>query len=194
MSDRRDDFLIEMYKQMFININRHITIIWQSISVLVGAFAVFSLVSNQVISLDLAASIMVLLAGWLCAHMFDANCWFNRNVGIITNIERQFLNGNDAKNIHFYFTQHRPNKLISHLRIQMFLGVALATLVIIYHFNARIVPGLGSPWTNIEPVRWLPYLCAISAIVWCWFIRRSRQQDYEDFLATSPGVEIIFRK
>ena len=81
MSDRRDDFLIEMYKQMFMNINRHITIIWQSVSVLVGAFALFSLVGNQVISLDLAASIMVLLAGWLGAHMFDANCWFNRNMG-----------------------------------------------------------------------------------------------------------------
>ncbi len=158
MSDRRDDFLIEMYKQMFMNINRHITIIWQSVSVLVGAFALFSLVGNQVISLDLAASIMVLLAGWLGAHMFDANCWFNRNMGIIANIERQFLTEEDTTNIHFYFTKHRPNKLISHLRIQLCLGISLSILVLVYHFIIRIVPCLGSSCSNIEPAQETPLL------------------------------------
>jgi hypothetical protein len=96
-SKSRTQFLLEMYKQMWSNINRHIVVIWQSISVLLGAFAVFALVEKKVISLDVASVLMVLIAGWLVAHVVDANYWYNRNLAIIANIERQFLNATDLQ-------------------------------------------------------------------------------------------------
>src|SRR3546814_2866580 len=43
------------------------------------------------ISLDVAASLIILLCAWLYAHMLDAAYWYNRNLVIIANIERQFL-------------------------------------------------------------------------------------------------------
>jgi hypothetical protein len=84
--DRRADFLIEMYKQMWTNINRHILVVWQSVSVLVGTLAAFALVEKKVISLDVACALVVLISAWLVAHTIDANYWFNRNLAIISNI------------------------------------------------------------------------------------------------------------
>ena len=86
-----------------IDINRHILTIWQSISVLIGAFAIFALVKKNIISIDLSSSIMVLLSAWLISHLFDAAYWYNRNLTMIENIERQFLLKEDLKNIHYYF-------------------------------------------------------------------------------------------
>src|SRR5690554_1590058 len=131
----REEFLLKMYDQMFNDINRHIMVVWQSIGVLVGAFAIFALVEKNVISLDIATSIILLLSAWLVAHLFDAAYWYNRNLAVIANIERQFLLKSDLKEIHYYFGSHRQkNKMIEHLRIQLSLGAALAGLVLLYHF------------------------------------------------------------
>ena len=124
MNDRRDEFLVEMYRQMFNDINRHIMVVWQSVGVVVGAFAIFALVEKNIISVDIATSIIILLCGWLFAHLVDSGYWYNRNLAIIANVERQFLNKSDLRDIHYYFGKHRPNnKMITHLRIQQALGV-----------------------------------------------------------------------
>ena len=52
----RRAFLLHMYDQLFNDINRHLTVIWQSVGVLLGAFAVFSLVEKGILSFDLAAA------------------------------------------------------------------------------------------------------------------------------------------
>ena len=43
MEDDRKEFLLKMYDQMFNDINTHILVVWQSVGVVVGAFAVFAL-------------------------------------------------------------------------------------------------------------------------------------------------------
>jgi hypothetical protein len=43
---QRASFLLEMYKQTWANINRHILVVWQAITVLVGTLAAFSLVEK----------------------------------------------------------------------------------------------------------------------------------------------------
>ena len=45
-ADRRDQFLPIMYGKMWDNINRHLTVVWQSSAVLAGATAVFALVEK----------------------------------------------------------------------------------------------------------------------------------------------------
>jgi hypothetical protein len=75
----RSDFLIAMYNQLMNDINRHIVVVWQSVGVLFGAFAVFALVEKQIISLDVATSLIVLLCAWVVAHVHDASYWYNRN-------------------------------------------------------------------------------------------------------------------
>jgi hypothetical protein len=191
MDDRRDEFLVEMYRQMFNDINRHILVVWQSVGVVIGAFAIFALVEKNILSADLASTIIVLLCAWLFAHLVDAGYWYNRNLVIIANIERQFLVEGDLKNIQNYFGKHRPNnKMITHLRIQVALGIGLAALVLLYHFYTRVMPGLSTPWSDFEFVRMLPYLTAIGAVVYGRHLVKTRNTAYREFIKYSPGIDV----
>ena len=158
--DDRKTFLLEMYRQMFADINRHMTVVWQSVSVVIGAFAIFALVEKAIIPLDIASSLIVMLCAWLYAHMLDAGYWYNRNLVIIANIEKQFLLESDLTDIQYYFGAHRSkkNKMISQLRIQAFLGVGIAVLVVLSHFIDRVVPGFGCSMSHFEFSRTVPYL------------------------------------
>ena len=187
----REELLLKMYDQMFSDINRHIMVVWQSISVLVGAFAIFALVEKQVISLDIAASIVLLLCAWLLAHLFDAAYWYNRNLVIIANIERQFLTEDDLRNIHYYFGKHRPkNKMIEHLRIQQALGLGLSGLVLMYHFLDRVVPALYAPSSNFDPIRTMPYILVVVAVLYLRRLWGKIEEKYEEFLKNSPGITV----
>lgn len=187
----REDLLLRMYDQLFNDINRHITIIWQSISVVVGAFAVFTLVEKKIISIDLASSIVILLVFWLIAHLYDAAYWYNRNLTMIANIERQFLKVSDLKEIQYYFGKHRPaNSMLTHLKIQYAPGVGLGLLVLIYHFYVRVVPGFKLRINNLDLIRCLPYMLVFVAIIYLYRLRKNRNDSYNEFLNNSPGITV----
>ena len=88
MTDHRKEFLLKMYDQMFNDINTHILVVWQSVGVVVGAFAVFALAEKNIIPIDYACSLMIILCAWLLANLYDSSYWYNRNLVIIANIER----------------------------------------------------------------------------------------------------------
>jgi hypothetical protein len=189
--DYRNQFLMEMYRQMWANINRHILVVWQSVSVLIGTFAVFALVEKQIISLDFASTLVVIIAAWLVAHAIDANFWFNRNLAIVSNIERQFLRPNDLCLIHSYFKEHRKaGPLLDHLLVQASLGFAVCGAVLSYHFSQRVAPGLGSPWRNLQIERALPYVTAVLAIPLLIKWHRAQTEKYRDFQGDSPGAVV----
>lgn len=60
--DSRDTFLLQMYREVWNNINRHLTVAWQSAGVLVGSFAIMALVERRVRAIDLASALLVLIA------------------------------------------------------------------------------------------------------------------------------------
>jgi hypothetical protein len=191
MNDRRDEFLLEMYKELLGDINRHILVVWQSVGVLIGALALFSLVEKDVVPLDIAASVIVLLGGWLLGHLQDAAYWYNRNLVIIANIERQFLKQADLKNIHYYFGAHRPdNRPIAHLRIQQHLAMSLIGLVLIFHFIKRVLPGFHLPWSDFDPERALPYLLALGGIWYGHYWYMHGKKKYAEILKHSPGIHV----
>ena len=191
MDDRRT-FLLEMYRQMFADINRHMTVVWQSVSVVIGAFAIFALVEKAIIPLDIASSLIVMLCAWLYAHMLDAGYWYNRNLAIIANIEKQFLLESDLKDIQYYFGAHRSksNKMISQLRIQAFLGVGIAVLVILSHFIDRVWPGFGSAISHFEFSRAFPYLTLFGSLGFCAWFWDDRRKSYVTFVTNSPGITV----
>lgn len=190
--DRRE-FLKQMYGEMWNNINRHLTVTWQAVAVLAGGFALFfGLAEHEAIPVDGAAALMLLLVAWQLCHVYDANTWFNRNLGIISNIERQFLTRSDAKEIEFYFTEpHRkPGNLLGHLLVQRDFGIGVAVLILLIHFTTRVLPGIHSPWSNFDPIRGVPYLTALACL---WWVRKSRARQIErqrEFVTRSPGAEI----
>ncbi|MEW4452260.1 hypothetical protein AB1L30_06185 [Bremerella sp. JC817] len=189
----REELLLKMYDQMHRDIHRHILVVWQSVGVVVGAFAIFALVEKNVLPLDLAAGLMVLLCGWLIAHLLDASYWYNRNLVIIANIERQFLAPSDLREIHYYWGRHRESgAMLTHLRIQKYLGIGVATVVLLYHFSVRIYPGFYSTFEfgSFEPIRAVPYLILLVVIVFSFYLRHNRNASYTEFLKNSPGRDV----
>lgn len=192
-AERRDGFLRQMYSEMWNNINRHLTVTWQAVGVLAGGFAVFfGLAERQAISIDLAAALMLLIATWQLCHVYDANTWFNRNLGIISNIERQFLTKRDENEIEFYFTEpHRkPGKLVGHLKVQRGFGLGVVALVLGVHLVTRILPGIHSPWSNFEPLRAVPYLTAAICVWWVKTDRALQIDRQKEFVTRSPGAAV----
>jgi hypothetical protein len=188
--DRREEFLISMYNQLMNDINRHIVVVWQSIATLVAAVATFSLVKDNILSTDIASSIVLLACIWLLAHVYDASYWYNRNLVIIANIERQFLIRSDLNDIHYYFGEHRPkNVMLSHLEIQKWLGISVAILVLFGHFVKEILP-LISSFKDFELLNLSPWIIAFyGCLIWNsqYLIGRKK---YKEFLDNSPGITI----
>jgi hypothetical protein len=152
---------------------------------------VLALVEKSIISIDVAVSLIVLLSGRLLAHLYDASYWYNRNLVIIANIERQFLQRDDLTNIHYYFGKHRQKTaMLTHLKIQFALGVAIAILFIVFHFLTRVLPAIGGSWHTFEVQRAFPYIALVSAVVFLFRLRRGRIASYEEFLRNSPGVDV----
>ncbi|HEV8414941.1 MAG TPA: hypothetical protein VGQ49_15210 [Bryobacteraceae bacterium] len=188
---KRPEFLLHMYDQMFNDINTHILVVWQSVSVLVGAFAILALTEKQVITLDVATALIILIAAWLIGHLYDASYWYNRNLVIIANIERQFLETSDLVQIHYYFGKHRKKgTMITHLRIQYCLSLGIGLVVLSFHFFTRVLPGFSLPISGFEPVRTLPYLILIPALWALRSLKRQRDQAYAEFVGNSPGKVI----
>jgi hypothetical protein len=200
----RTQLLLHMYDQMFNDIDRHILVIWQAIAAIIGAFAFLALVEKSIVSIDIAIALIVLVAAWLIAHVYDAAYWYNRNLVIIANIERQFLLPEDQRNIHYYFGNHRPNnKMMMHLRIQFLLGVGLAAIVLLYHFMTRIWDGVeraraeglhSEIWLRTanpsDVQRLLPYVTLVCAFLVVLWVRNNRNKSYQNFLENSPGVQL----
>jgi hypothetical protein len=173
------------------DIDRHIIVVWQSIGVVVGSFAIMALVEKRVLSLDFAASLLVLVCSWSIALLLDANYWYNRNLCIVANIERLFLNKDDLRHVHYYFGKHRPNnKMISTFVPQLYLALGVIGIVLVYHFMLRVRPGLGLSLCNFSVACALPYIVAAVSTLFLLGRRRRRKKDYAEFLKNSPGIEM----
>lgn len=189
--DRRDEFLVVMYGKMWDNINRHLTVVWESAAILAGAVAVFALAEEDTLRFDLACTLLVLVSVWTIMHAFDANSWYNRNLAIIANIERAFLDIKDAEEIHPYFLTHRSHELVEHLRIHGFLGVGFSALTLAYHFFIRVRPGLRSPLNYFEPQRSLPYVVAIVGAIAIGVLRHHYKRQHAKFEKQAPGIQFV---
>ena len=86
----KNDFLLHMYDQMWGNINRHILTVWQSIAAVAGSLTIILFSDSKILSDTWNVSLILLLAFWLLAHVYDAQTWFDRNISIISKIENKF--------------------------------------------------------------------------------------------------------
>jgi hypothetical protein len=187
----RPQFLLEVYKQMMADINRHIMVVWQSIGVVIGSFAVMGLVEKKVISLDYASSLLLLVCSWSLGLLIDASYWYNRNLCIVANIERLFLEEKDLQNVHYYFGKHRPNnRMITTMKIQVTLSLSIGIVVICYHFYERVVPGIGLSFSSFDVARSYPYIIAVLSSWLLFRLKARRSRNYAEFLKNSPGVHV----
>jgi hypothetical protein len=183
----RQDFLTAMYKGMWDNINRHVTVLWQATAVLGTAFGA-ALLLKKVDSTtasdstaDFATAAVIAVSFWLVAHAFDASLWLNRNLQIISNIEHEFLSVADKERIHPYIGDVRKNEMLLHTRIQAWLGVIVGVGAYALHFRSRVAETLGQ--SNVIDVgRALPTAVLLIGLVVTGIIYRSTRASYADFL------------
>lgn len=130
------DFLLVMYKELFNNIDRHISLSWQSVSIIASSLGAFMLTEKFHVPIFLTVFFLIVIIVWTIARLIDAEHWYDRNIHIISNIEKIFLTEkNDAKNIHYYFTKQRTNKSrLESIMIQSFASTLLWMLTIVYFF------------------------------------------------------------
>ena len=86
-TSERERLLLRMYDQMFSDIDRQIKSVWFALAAMLVSL-VLSAVGTPI---DLWVAVTVLLVGWVIAQLYDAAYWYNRNLAIISNIEREFL-------------------------------------------------------------------------------------------------------
>jgi hypothetical protein len=187
----RSDFLIAMYNQLMNDINRHIVVVWQSVTALLGAFAAWSLIEKNIISLDVAVTFIIVIAIWVIAHVYDSAYWYNRNLAMIANIERQFLKQSDLREIHYYWGKHRQsNPIIRHLKLQMWLSLGIAALVLGIQFNAVIIPLIRKCFAGWQAQNFLPWFVAAFGICVWYRQHRHNAQKLREFLRNSPGKAV----
>jgi hypothetical protein len=189
MADKKD-FLINMYSQLSSEIDRQIKMSWEIFGVLIGAVALLALVEKKVINEDIACSLIILMGAWVCGHLIESNYWYNRNLVIITNIERQFLDESDLNLIHPYFSSHRGDKsFLTIFKINLQFTLGLLCVVVIYHFTLRIVPGFHLTWKNshIDYIRLLPYIVQIVFTSVILHLYHRRIKNFHEFKKLSPG-------
>ena len=188
--DKRTEFLLEIYRQTSTHLGRHISGVWQCVGVVGAALIVFAQDTDKPLN-DYACALVVLLCGWLAATTLDASNWFNRNLAIITNIERLFLTSDDLQLVHYFFEKHRPaGQYAQHFSIQICLSAAVWLLVLCYHFIERVFPGLDLPWSNFQTSRVLPYLfTSIVVVTLVWLGRHYKKMDVK-FNSRSPGISL----
>jgi hypothetical protein len=187
---RRYDFLLKLYDQLWNSINARLSLIWESIGILVSAFAIFALTEKNIISLSIASAIMVVLSAWYIAHNIDMSYWYNRNLAMIANIERQFLFVEDAKLIYWYFISHvKKNKMVTYLQIQTMLGFGISLIVLLLHIIQNVFPIIRCEKPFTYEIL-LPYILLAIAIWLLIRFRNKRNKEYDDFLKLSPGKDI----
>lgn len=191
----RKEFLLGMYEQLCVENNRNIAFVVQSVSVIIGAFAILALTEKKVIGMDFASILIILICTWFLRLILDSNYWYNRNMAMISNIEREFLLSSDLKDIHYYFGKSRAsNSILTNYKAQIWFGSGIAVFVLIYHFYTRIIPGFNESWSNFEFQRCVPYLVFVICIITLFKMQNKQKKKYEEFIANSPGKLKDFKK
>lgn len=188
--EKRPEFLIGMYEQLMADINRHIVVVWQMVGVVGAAIAGLVVAEKEGVPTAYGVILTLLVISWVVEHLHDSNFWYNRNLVMITNIERVFLTPNDVDLIHPYFAAHRKKgSFLTHLQVQRHYALAIAVLVVLYFLAKSVLPSLawGSP---VDIAKWIALAAFLFLFVRDRILLRRYDKKYEEYLKISPGISV----
>ena len=87
---RRDKFLLEFYKICWSNITRAEESAWKMFAAYTAVFAGLSF-TYDIIGVTGFLMVIIIFSFLAIALSLNANLWFVRNIGIISNLEKEFL-------------------------------------------------------------------------------------------------------
>jgi len=110
--DKRDQFLLNLYNQLWNSITRVEEGLWQFVGIYAGILGVHWALGKQ--QPALAAWLTTLASFWGINIAVNAGKWFERNRMMIIGIEKQFLNDDDlGRIIPASYHERRPRKFFT---------------------------------------------------------------------------------
>ncbi|HLJ84255.1 MAG TPA: hypothetical protein VKT51_08815 [Candidatus Eremiobacteraceae bacterium] len=186
----RSEFLLKVYDTYNAEIGRHFGLAWQAVSIFAASLLAVatSAIHSDVLPTWIVASLYIVLVTWAIQVVLDASFWYNRNLVVIANIERQFLSDDDDRNIQWYFKTHRPtNKPITFMRSLLLFLLVTALIVVTFYF---VFPALAGQSCFYNMARnYVPALVLVLAIAVLRGFSQEKNREYTDFLTHAPGVD-----
>jgi len=149
MMDKREQFLLHMYNQLWNSITRVEQGLWQFISLYAAILGLhWALGKSQP---ALAAYLTIVASCWGINIAINAGKWFERNRMMVINIERQFMCKDDIKKIMpLSYHKKEPRKLFTWLdRIHIFVFITIGVLSIYAYWHDLCKTGVNIAITII---------------------------------------------
>src|SRR5690606_32189481 len=109
----------------------------------------------------------------------------------VANIEREFLLDSDARDIHYYFVNHRKNNAyLDMMIIQIVFILILLAIVLLYHFSEQVYPFISIDNPVFASMKTVPYIVFLIGFFVLRYFHFKRVNDYNKFLENSPGIEV----
>jgi hypothetical protein len=135
----REEFLLKMYEACWQNVTTAGDAVWKVFASYVAVFAGLSF-AGPFIGIEGFLLLVIVFSGFGMIVCLNGNLWFERNIGMISNIEKEFLLEMDYNVIiPKKWQQHEPSFVTSEIWWVMFL-LFLATAVVL---NLVMLPQLS---------------------------------------------------
>ena len=138
--EKRDQFLLHLYDQLWNSITRIEQGLWQFIGIYAGIFGAHLYIGKS--QPMLAVILTILAAFWGINIAINAGKWFERNRMLIINIEMQFLSEEDSRKIMpSEYRQKKPRKfftVLDRIHILVFFTSVMISLITYWNNISRI--------------------------------------------------------
>jgi hypothetical protein len=96
--EKRDEFLLKMYEICWANVTKADDAIWKVFAAYTALFAGLAIALNTIGFFGFILLLIAFSLAGMCVSL-NANLWFIRNMGLVSNIEKEFLNKGDWNSI-----------------------------------------------------------------------------------------------
>ncbi len=198
--ERRHQFTLQYYNMAVRDLERHLGIGWQTIALVAGAAASWSLGYGGKLPLPIAVASAIAVGFWGLLNILDSNYWAARAIGFLANVESIYLYVDDAKTYNPYAGKHPPLKLLDSLKYQAYVAIAFILFSLVFYGEAilRRVEKFGGMPSSVEAVNTvtaayyaLPILVVLAGVNLVLNAYVGRIGDYLSFVVTAPGPGML---
>lgn len=139
--DRRDQFLLHLYDNLWDSIDRSESGVWQFVGLNAALFAVIALMWTEQLPKDVAGFIGLVIVFWGINIVLNAGWWFNHNLNFVRNIELHFLTKQDYGRIWpiaYRTTRARTINTLNLVHLVAFIGLGIG-LLFLTGLSSRII-------------------------------------------------------
>ena len=177
----RNELMLKMYSSFWDNVARAEDSAWKMFAAYIGVFAALHFFSSLIGVIGVLV-VFILFSSMAVSLMIRANLWYARNLGLISNLEKEFLNKEDYGRLIPRYFGKKPRFL--NKEIYNIQGLTY------YFINIGVILLL---WSKLDPsgqqvVLSLLGICTalilFYGVILCWY------RDYRKFVVAAKGKDL----